>query len=657
MKKQLLKASLLSIFLLAVSTNVQAQRSAEKKADKEYSKLAYIDAIKIYEKMAKKGYVNADILMKLSDSYYFNGKLLEANKWYNELFNGQYDDKNSVTIPSEYYYRYAQTLKAAEQYDESKRVMEQFVALEKGDSRSKLYLANKDYLNNIKDHASRYTLTNTTINTPYSDYGAAVVGDQLIFTSARPSDKLSSKKLHEWTNESFTTLYSSTILADGKMGDPVVYAPELSSKVNDATAVFTKDGKTMFFTRNNSNQKGKRKNNKKNSSLLKIYSATKQSNGTWGDVRELPINSDNFNTAHPALTPDNEWLYFSSDREGVDGQGQSDIYRVTLYPNHVYGGIENIGKQVNTAGRETFPFISSDNYLFFASDGHPGLGGLDIFSAKIDKNGKIGEVVNVGAPINSPFDDFSIYISRESNSGYVSSNRPDGLGGDDIYSFIKKACLDYIKGTVYDIKTNKGIPNATVVISDGLYEKSKTIQTDEHGNYSSESLDCSDKYRIKAEATDYSTVELVFASPDVTGDKVVNLGLDKASQSVGINDDLFKKLKLQPIYFDFDKSFIRRDASIELIKVVEVMKEYPTMKIDVRSHTDSRGNDMYNLALSDRRVKATIQWMISQGIDPSRLTGRGYGETQLQNNCSNGVPCSEAAHQMNRRSEFIVTEL
>ncbi|MEK6492758.1 OmpA family protein [Myroides odoratimimus] len=655
MRKQLLKTGLLSIALFALSTSVQAQRVAEKKADKEYEKLAYIDAIKIYERMAKKGYINGDILMKLADSYYFNGKLLDANKWYTELFNGEYDDKGTVKIPSEYYYRYAQTLKAAEQYDASKKVMEQFVTLEKEDSRAKLYIANKDYLNTIENKVTRYELVHANINTPYSDYGASVVEDQLIFTSARPSDKLSSKKLHEWTNESFTTLYSSTILADGKLGEPVVYAPELSSKVNDATAVFTKDGKTMFFTRNNSNLKGKRKNNKKNSSLLKIFSATKQANGTWGDIRELPINSDNFNTAHPALTPDNEWLYFSSDREG--SEGQSDIFRVALYPNHVYGGVENIGNKVNTAGRETFPFISSDNYLFFASDGHPGLGGLDIFSAKLEKNGVIGEVVNLGAPINSPFDDFSIYINRETNAGYVSSNRPEGLGGDDIYSFIQKACLEHIVGTVYDVKTKKGIPNATVVISDGLYEKSKTIQTDEQGRYSSETLDCSDKYRIKAEAPEYSTVELVFAAADVTGDKEVNIGLDKSYETIGINDDLFKKLKLQPIYFDFDQSFIRRDAAIELMKVVEVMREYPAMKIDVRSHTDSRGNDTYNLALSDRRVKATIKWMISQGIEPNRLTGRGYGESQLQNRCSNGVPCSEADHQLNRRSEFIIIEM
>ncbi len=655
MRKQLLKTGLLSIALFALSTSVQAQRVAEKKADKEYEKLAYIDAIKIYERMAKKGYINGDILMKLADSYYFNGKLLDANKWYTELFNGEYDDKDTVKIPSEYYYRYAQTLKAAEQYDASKKVMEQFVVLEKEDSRAKLYLANKDYLKTIEEGTARYELTHTSINTPYSDYGAAVIGDQLIFTSARPSSELSSKKLHEWTNESFTTLYSSTILADGKLGEPVVYAPELSSKVNDATAVFTKDGKTMFFTRNNSNLKGKRKNNKKNSSLLKIFSATKQANGTWGDIKELPINSDNFNTAHPALTPDNEWLYFSSDREG--SEGQSDIFRVALYPNDVYGGVENIGKKVNTAGRETFPFISSDNYLFFASDGHPGLGGLDIFSAKLEKNGVIGEVVNLGAPINSPFDDFSIYINRDTNAGYVSSNRPEGLGGDDIYSFIQKACLQHIIGTVYDIKTKKGIPNATVVISDGLYEKSKTIQTDEQGKYSSETLDCSEKYRIKAEAPEYSTVELVFAAADVAGDKEVNIGLDKAYETVGVNDDLFKKLKLQPIYFDFDQSFIRRDAAIELMKVVEVMREYPAMIIDVRSHTDSRGNDNYNLALSDRRVKATIKWMISQGIEPSRLTGRGYGESQLQNRCSNGVPCSEADHQLNRRSEFIIIKM
>lgn len=652
MKKQLLKISLFGMLLLA-GVNTQAQRVAEKKADKEYQTKAYIDAIKIYERIAGKGYTNADMLKKLADAYYFNGKLIDANKWYQELFEGSYEDKGKEPIVSEYYYRYAQTLKSVENYDKSSQMMQEFSRLESTDSRAQLFGLDKDYLQKIEDKKDLYDIQALGINTAFSDYGATILNNKLVFTSARNQDV--NKSIHEWTNESFTALYSSDINTDGTFSEPIQLAKEISSKVNDATAVFTKDGNTMYFTRNNSSEKGKRRNNKDKSSLLKIYKATKGEDGMWGQVSELPFNSDYFNTAHPSLTPDNKWLYFSSDRKGT--LGQSDIFRVAIYPTGEYGSVENIGSKVNTSGRETFPFISEDNFLFFASDGHPGLGGLDMFVAKINVDGSIGQVANMGTPINSPFDDFSVYIDSKSHKGFVSSNRPGSRGGDDIYFFKEKPCKQALEGIVYDKNTKEPLVNAMVVISDALYQKTDTIMTDAKGYYLSEYLDCGGKYRIKAEKQDYNTVEVVFVVERQQGIKRVDIGLEKTLEPIEKNDDLFKKLKLNPIYFDFDKSNIRPDAAAELIKVVEVLKEYPTMKIDVRSHTDSRGNDAYNLKLSDRRAKSTIEWMITQGIQRSRLTGDGYGETRLLNKCSNSVPCTIEEHQLNRRSEFIVLEL
>lgn len=638
--------------LLLVGVSTRAQRIAEKRADKEYQTLAYIDAIKIYERIAKKGYTNADMLKKLANAYYFNGKLSEANQWYQELFEGTYIDKDKEIIPSEYYYRYAQTLKSVEHYEKSMQMMEEFLKLEKNDSRGKLFAANKDYLEKIEDKKELYDIRLLSINSIYSDYGATILGKDLIFTSARNLE--ANKAIHEWTNESFTTLYSTEINSDGTFSEPKQFAKEISSKVNDATAVFTKDGKTMYFTRNNSNERGKRRNNKDKSSLLKIFKATKGEDGWWGQVSVLPFNSDYFNTAHPSLTPDDKWLYFSSDRNGTIGQ--SDIFRVAIYPTGDYGTVENIGNKVNTSGRETFPFISEDNFLFFASDGHPGIGGLDVFIAKINVDGSIGQVANMGTPINSPFDDFSFYIDSKTHKGFVSSNRSGVNGGDDIYFLKEKPCTQALEGIVYDKETKEVLTDARVIISDALYVQTDTIVTDAKGYYLSEYLDCGGKYRIKAEKEMYNTVEVVFVVERKQGVNQVDIGLDKTLEAVRVNDDLFKKLKLNPIYFDFDKSNIRTDAAIELIKVVEVLKEYPTMKIDVRSHTDSRGNDTYNLKLSDRRAKSTVEWMINQGIDRSRITGKGYGETQLQNNCSNGVPCTVQEHQLNRRSEFIIIE-
>ena len=641
------------IILVFVSvTFSHAQISKVKQGAQRFDRLAYADAIEIYENLVNQGYINSSILQNLGDAYYFNGKLSEANQWYRELFEGTYDDKNSATLASEYYYRYAQTLKSEKNYTKSQEFMDQFYALEQEDTRAILHNKNRDYLATIERKSDRYEISALPFNSEYSDYGGTMVGNAFVFTSARATANEKGNAIHSWTNESFTSLYSSQVGKEG-FGEPVRLAMA-DSEVNEATAVFTKDGKTMYFTRNNATNKGKSKQNKDKTSFLKIYKAVKQSDGQWGQVEELPINSDDFNTAHPALTPDEKWLYFASDRKG--GVGQSDLYRISLYDNGEYGGVEAL-KNINTEGRESFPFISSDQQLYFSSDGHPGLGGLDVFSTRIMPDGSFGPVVNMGEPINSTMDDFGFYLDAKENKGFVSSNREGGKGSDDIYFWAEKPCKQTLEGIIYDKKTKKPIPHAIVVISDGLYKKSDTITANSKGYYQSALVDCGTKYRIKAEAEEYKTTEVVTLNSDnKPGIKKVDIELEPTEIPIEITDDLFKKLNLKPILFDFDKSDIRYDASIELMKIVEVMRKYPTLKVDVRSHTDSKGKDSYNMSLSDRRVKSTIQWMVLQGIDSSRLTGRGYGETKLLNRCSNGVRCSDAEHQENRRSEFIVVE-
>ncbi|MGG5576373.1 OmpA family protein [Myroides sp. C15-4] len=650
MIKQWIQIGILTL-TLSIGSIGYSQIKQEKQADKSFDRTAYVNAIEIYERMAANGYVNGSILQNLADAYYFNGKLVEANKWYTELFEGSYENKNLGQLPSEYYYRYSQTLRAVQNYEKAQELMNQFALLEKEDIRVEEYNKNREYLAHIDNHSNRYDIRLLNISSPYSDYGGAILGNQLVFTSARETAHESKNKIHSWTNERYTRLYTAVVDKNG------VATPELlpmgeNHEVNDATAVFTSDGKTMFFTRNNSKPSGKSKQNKAHNSSLKIYKAVKQTDGLWGQVEELPFNSDNFNTAHPALTPDEKWLYFASDRKGTFGQ--SDLFRVALYPNGGYGPVENLGKGINTEGRESFPFISAENKLYFASDGHPGLGGMDVFVAQLYPNGSFGPVINMGEPINSSMDDFAFYFDPKEKKGFVSSNRTGGKGADDIYLLAEKQCNQAIQGKVYDLDTNEILADARIVFSDALYQKSDTLRTNSKGEYQITGLACGMKYRIKAEKEKYNTVELAFTIKEQTATKTVDIGLERTERPLQVNDDLFKRLQLQPIYFDFDKAIIRQDAAIELMKIVEVMREYPTMKIDVRSHTDSRGNDKYNLSLSDRRVKATIQWMEQQGIEATRLAGRGYGETQLLNNCSNGVRCSEAEHQVNRRSEFII---
>ncbi|MGG5578380.1 OmpA family protein [Myroides sp. C15-4] len=650
MKKKLQQVGLVAAVLLTAVTVGYGQTGKKKRADQNFDRLAYANAIEIYDGLVNQGYMNTSVLRNLADSYYFNGKLAEAHQWYYELFEGDYKDKDLAGLPSEYYYRYAQTLKSQQEYEQAQEVMDFFYTLEQGDSRAVLYHENRNYIAQIANNSDRYDIKALELNSPYSDYGGTLVGNAFVFTSARATATAKGSAIHSWTNESYTSLYSSQVSRNG-YGEPV-RLPMANTAVNEATPVFTQDGKTMYFTRNNAKNNGKSKENKDHTSLLKIYKAVKQVDGTWGQVEELPINSDDFSTGHPALTPDGKWLYFASDRKG--GKGQSDLYRVALFENRHYGSVESLGDVINTEGRESFPFISSDNQLYFSSDGHPGLGGLDVFVSKLNADGSFGPVVNMGEPINSPLDDFSFYVEAEQNKGFVSSNRLGGKGKDNIYTWTEKICQQTLEGIVYDKQTKAPIPYATVVISTELNQHGDTLRTNSNGYYTIPLLNCGVKYHIKAETDSYNTIAIAFNPDSKPGLKTMDIGLEKQEPPIEVNTDLAKLLNLSPIYFDFDKSVIRYDASIELMKIVEVMQKYPTLKVDVRSHTDSKGKDAYNLSLSDRRAKSTIQWIIKQGIAPDRLTGRGYGETQLINRCSNGVRCSEAEHQENRRSEFIV---
>ncbi|MEC4029058.1 OmpA family protein [Myroides odoratimimus] len=651
MVKQIIRVGIL-ILALSLGQLSYCQIKKEKQADKSFDRTAYIDAIQIYEGMVEKGYVNGSILQNLADANYFNGKLLEANKWYTELFEGQYEDKNLGQLPSEYYYRYSQTLKAVKNYEKADELMEQFSRIEKEDQRVTEYNKDRAYLSRIEKYVNQYEAELLQINSAFSDYGGTIIGNDFVFTSARATDHQHKLKIHSWTNEGYTSLYRAKIDGSG-MANPERFPLDEAPYVNDATAVFNQDGTIMFFTRNNAKSNGKSKQNKDHNSSLKIYRALKQTDGSWGRVLELPFNSDNFNTAHPALTPDDKWLYFASDRDGAIGQ--SDLYRVAVFKNDGYGPVENLGPSINTEGRENFPFISSDNQLYFASDGYPGLGGMDVFVTQLNGDGTFGSIVNMGEPINSSMDDFGFYL--KDGTGFVSSNRAGGMGSDDIYKLTERSCVKKVEGKVYDIETKEVLANAKIVVSDGLYEKSTTLQSNDKGQFTISDLGCGIKYRIRPEKEAYNTVELVFSFERDSEVKTFDIGLERAVKPLQVNDDLFKRLQLKPIYFDFDKTIIRKDAAIELMKIVEVMQQYPTMKIDVRSHTDSRGNDTYNLNLSDRRVKATIEWMTKQGIEASRLTGRGYGETQLLNGCSNGEHCTDAEHQVNRRSEFIIKEI
>lgn len=646
MKKNILfYIAVISVF----SVNIYAQKAKLANAEKDYNNYAYIDAIKTYEKVAEKGYKSADMFQRLGNAYYFNGELEKAVKWYGELFA-----MPDTTIEAPYYYRYAQSLRASGDNDKANQILDQFDKISGDDSRAKLFKENTNYLDEIKANSGRYKIENAGINSQYSDYGSSIYNNKVIFTSARDTGSLGQRK-HTWTDQHFTHLYSADLGEDMSVTNPVKFNKSLKSKFNEATPVFTKDGKTVYFTRNNY-LAGKKGKNENGITLVKLYKATLEGEN-WTNIQALPFTSDSYSTAHPTLSPDEKTMYFASDMPGT--RGLSDIFKVQINEDGSFGTPINLGTSVNTEGRETFPFVSQENELYFASDGHPGVGGLDIFMTKINDDGAFNKVQNIGMDANSPKDDFAYIIDSKSRRGFLSSNRDGGQGYDDIYKFLETKrliCEQELYGEITDLDSKIALPNAKVTLFDNKMNPLKATNADQNGAYTF-LVECSRMYTVRAEKENYTTNEKQVTVAKENGRTYLPIALEKDQCKVTIGDDLGKCFGIKNIYFDLDKSNIRTEAALDLEKILDVLNQYPNMKLDIRSHTDSRASFKYNEALSDRRAKSTISWLVKNGISADRLKGKGYGESQLVNRCADNVKCTEEEHQMNRRSEFIITDL
>ena len=649
------KVILFITFLSVLCSAGQAQTTKVKKANKEYDKFAYIDATKTYERIAEKGYKSADLFQKLANAYYFNANLEKAAKWYGELFA-----MNEEVAP-EYYYRYAQSLKSIGEYAKANEMLVLFNKKSSEDLRGKIFNDKQNYMDIIKANSGRYIIKDAGINSAYSDYGSAYAGNKLIFTSSRDTGSFSQRK-HKWSNQYFTNMYSADItpkdapgVTEDSLTVPEKFAKNINSRFHESTPVFTKDGLSMYFTRNNFNN-GKKGKDANKITLLKIYKATLKE-GKWNNSQELPFNNDSYSVAHPTLSADEKTMYFASDMPGT--YGQSDIWKVAINADGSFGTPENLGVAINTEGKESFPVITNENELYFATDGHPGLGGLDIFMSGMNADGTFKAPINIGAPANSPQDDFAYLIDTKTRKGFLTSNRDGGKGYDDIYKFIetrKLVCEQVLSGIVTDLETGEILANIKVTLFDEKFNKLKEVLSDEKGFYTFE-VECGKSYFIRAEKDLYETKEQKVAISTSNGKTDFPIQLEKKVKPVTVGDDLAKAFGIKIIYFDLDKWNIRPDAALELEKILDVMKQYPNMNLDVRSHTDSRQTNKYNEKLSDRRAKSTIDWLVTNGVDASRLIGKGYGETLLVNKCADGVQCTEEEHQANRRSEFIITAL
>ncbi|GAB4519057.1 MAG: OmpA family protein [Allomuricauda sp.] len=632
-----------SIFLLVGSTF--AQETKIKKANEEFDNYDFIDARKIYLSVVEDGYESAQVFEKLGDTYYFNSEYAEASQWYGKLM-----EKYPDNIRPEYYYRTAQTLKSVGEYDKSKVMMEKFLESSPSDMVID-QLDNWKTFEELAEHQNKkFKVTNITTDLTGSDFGPSFYGDKIVFASS--SIRTEGSKVHDWNGLPYLDLFEAEINDDGKLTNVKSLRGDINSPYHESSAAFTKDGKTVYFTRNNYID-GKKKRGKKRLVSLKIYKATKNNDGTWGNVQELPFNNDSYSTAHPALNIEETRLYFSSNRPGT--LGESDIWYVDILNANEYSKPVNLGPSINTEQRETFPFISDSNILFFSSDGHVGLGGLDIYRVSSGNDFDSGGIVNLGKPINSNQDDFGIVVKENDKIGYFSSNR-DGNGGsssDDIYS-ISENCIPIIYGAITDANTGEPLPGSMVYLLDEDNNVISQLVTEANGNYEfDQNIECEKHYVVRAsnDEKEYRPQEQIVMTPMGSMMLQVDIALTPPDCPVA---DLGCRLDLQPIYFDFDKHNIRPDAEVELAKILNAMEAYPQLNIHIESHTDSRGNDAYNMQLSERRAKSTLEWLVSKGIDRNRLSAKGYGESQLINNCSNGVNCSEEEHQLNRRSMFII---
>ncbi len=616
--------------LLLVSGIGFAQKKNLKRVNKLFEMRAYKDAAEIYETKER----NQEVLQNLADSYYYNTSLQKAIKTYRELFV-EYGD----SIDIEYHFRYAQALKGVKDYKEADKHLRLYY--------NKPVNTNAFIESTDKTTPHTFKLKQIENQNSSSDFGLSFYGDnQVAFASARNSENPS----YSWNNLPYLDLYSATLTHDNVLEDIVPFSEAINTSSHESNAVFTKDGKTMYFNRTNTTRK---KTDEQRIAHIKIYKA-ELVDGNWTNVKALPFTSNAYSTEHPALSKDEKTLYFASDMPGTIGS--FDIYKVAINDDGTYGEPENLGATINTKHREQFPFISEFNVLYFSSIGHQGYGGLDVFrSNKV--NNSFDTPVNLGSSINSNLDDFAYVVREKDNTGYVSSNR---TGYDRLFGFGREEnpLTKYqVEGIVQDLNSKALLAGSLVTLFD---ESDTVIQDTIVGDdaYYIFKIEPNKKYKVRGTRKAYIPQDVEF-STDSKG-KVqhdIYLSLESfadAEERVKENEKGDVQVTLDKIYFDFDKSNIREDAAVTLQVLVDLMKKYPSMEVEVSAHTDARGPDQYNLDLSKRRAASTLEYLVSQGIERSRLKSIGYGEMQPLNKCVKEGICDDDAYDINRRCEFTI---
>ena len=626
---------IISIFIITLlsSAILTAQSNETKRADKHFNKYEFVEAATDYLKLVTDGKANTYVYSQLAESYFNVFNTVEAEKWYAIALE--------TSSEPEMVYNYSQMLKANGKYEESNTQLDLFASMRPADHRATAFRENPNYLPKILEKGKRFNVQNLAINSEVSDFGGTLKNGKLYITSARNSNR----KTYGWNEEPFLDIYTAYVNDDGEFQTPSIIEQNINTKYHEGTVSFSPDGNTMYFSRESFYEKVYERDSitKYKISVLNLYKSINQE-GQWSEAEALSLNGDSYSVKNPSVSADGKTLYFASDKTG--GYGNFDIYSAPIDENGSVGDATNLGQKLNTEGQEMFPFISANNTLYFSSNGHLGLGGLDVFFAKI-VDGKVGPIRNVGIPVNGNADDFAFSINEETEEGFVSSNREGGVGSDDIYSIkkIQPICDVLVSVTVKDHKTGLILVGAAVSIqdADGNIFGTKTSNTEGVVEYI---IECNIDTKLVGSKIDYESGFTLVAG---TSEEEVSADLLLTPIDEII---LANKVILNPIYFDFDKSNINAQAAFELDKLVQLMNKYKSIVLSAESHTDSRGSASYNLSLSERRAMTTAQYVISKGIDASRITGEGKGETMPSVEC--GGRCTEEEHQLNRRSEFLI---
>ena len=648
MKKYINRLILFATILFSYQSKVLAQYVLLE-ADKQYDLYNFSKAIDLYEQAYKKK-PTLHAAERLAQGYRYQNDYKQTESWYAIAAGMAKTDPENIL-------QYAKALQQNSKYAEAKAQFQKYIGLNKNvDAKQQnLWLLSCDSARFWMKNPTAIAIVNEKkLNSPQSDWGATVYENNLIFSSDRGNtskDKASGNRpflkfdgakkpdrlIYGWTGNHYLKLF--------RKDKDSIYNFNIHADYHVGPASFTRDGNEMFFTLTKIPKKPVYVNGKLATVNVEIYSSKKDADGKWAAPIPFKYNKvDDYSVGDPFISADGNSLYFVSNMP--KGLGGTDIYVSRRTEKNDWELPVNL-KEINTEGNERSPIIDSENNIYFSSDGRVGMGGLDVFKAKII-SGKFTEPKNMGYPTNSPQDDFT-YLKTSPLSGYFTSNRIGGVGSDDIYSFTEDQILAFkLIGKVFDKKSNQPLVNAIVTLSK-VNGQTMKVQTDEEGSFRF-NLERESDYNLTGEKINYRADVGTFTTNNLAVSTEIkkNLYLEEI--------ELEKAIKIENIYYDFDQSNIRPDAAIELDKLVKILKDNPTIWIELGSHTDSRGNDQYNQWLSQSRANSAVQYIIDHGIDKNRITAKGYGESRLLNKCANGVKCSEAAHQLNRRTEFKITK-